>query len=165
MLKEITATGFKGASQGGLAAGFGKDLKTSGFAPKGYKLPGGQNESLKYLGLEEHESEKIRDVVESNLFKCDAVLFFCTNQLSEMEQNILEMVDILNIPLLKVLITKPLDKRVVTNFIIHNKVKILHISGKTDRHDDKSVYTFVRTYLTNIIEELELDYSFGNSIY
>ena len=165
MLKEITATGFKGASQGGLAAGFSRDITTSGFAPKGYRIPGGENPGLRYLGLEEHESDKIGTVVESNLFKADAVLFFCSGIESEMEKKILEMVDILNIPILKVNITKPLDKRIVVNFIVHNKVKILHITGKTDTHSNKTVYSFVRNYVITIIDELRLDYSFRNSIY
>ena len=165
MLKEITATGFKGASQGGLAAGFCMDIKTGGYAPNGYKLPGGDRPDLEFLGLVEHESDKLSEVVEYNLLRCDAVLFFCTDKKTKLEENILEMIDNLGLPLLEINITKPLDKRIVTNFIMNNKIDILHITGKSDRHDNKSVYKFVREYMTSIIKELQIEYSFGHGIY
>jgi hypothetical protein len=89
---EIISGGEYGVDQAALAAAWSRECPLKGFVRKGFITAQGPCEKLKFLGVQEIESDRLRDCAQKCIDECNGVILLHSGELGAIEENIKNLV-------------------------------------------------------------------------
>ena len=163
MKLEIINSAEYGVEQAALGAALLFNCPTNGFIRKGYLTMQGPCEKVKYLGVKELETDRIRDCVQSCIDECNGVLLFKSGDYSSLEQNIVSLVGESK-PMMEIDFLNPVNVRRVTTWALAEGITKLYVTGRNDSKGLNIFYNktleFMKKFIKDLTEEfdrIELD--------
>lgn len=150
---EIISCGEYGSEQGCLAAAFAKETKAYGYIRKGWLTNLGPCEKVKWLGVQELETDRIRDCAQRCIDECDGILILKSGELSKIEENIIS----LNAEARPVYVydyQKPDDPRCITTWMLTNSVTKLYVTGRNDQAGLDIFFKKSYALITHVISDI-----------
>jgi hypothetical protein len=152
MLKKVISGGQTGADQAGLYVAGDRGIKIGGWAPKGFMTSVGPNLLLKFLGLKEHKGG-YRDRTRENVRDSDGTIRLAVSFTSPGEKCTLNAIKEYGKPHIDVDLLNPIQPKVVAQWIIANKIKVLNVAGNTE--GEYPIFDLTKKYLTKVFDILE----------
>lgn len=138
MIRFIISGGQTGADRGGLEAGKILNLKTGGFAPKGWRTENGSDPTLAEFGLVETESSDYPPRTAMNVKTSDGTVLF-GNERSPGSRLTIALAEKQHKPLIHIKVYKPMiwtNRRLeierFRKWVVDNNITILNVAGNRE---------------------------------
>lgn len=145
---KIINSGQPGIEVSALVVAWLNNIKTSGYIPENYKTVHGNNEKLKTFGLIQEKDSDFKLCMEKNINMADATICMVqdVSKLGKAESFVINNCSKGIKPFLTLEMNNLLDPVVILDFIKNNNIKTLHITGKFDKKNDKTIYKKMLDY-------------------
>ena len=150
---EIISGGEFGVEQASLAAAWSRECPSKGFVRKGFITAQGPCEKLKFLGVQEIESDRLRDCAQRCIDECNGVILLHSGELSAIEENIKNLVGESR-PCFEYNFLNPVDPRSVTVWLLAEGVTKLYVTGRTDSKGLDIFYKKTLAFMNHIIKDI-----------
>lgn len=153
---EIISGGEYGVEQGALAAAWSLDTPTKGYIRKGYLTSQGPCEKVKWLGVTELDSDRLRDCAQKCIDECNGVLILRSGECSKIEDNIKQLVGDKR-PLMEFDFLNPTNLRLVTTWLIAEGITKLYVTGRNDSSSLNIFYNKTLQLMNHVIKDMNSD--------
>ena len=150
---EIISGGEYGTEQAAIAAAWSRECPSKGYVRKGFITSQGPCEKLKFLGIQEIESDRLRDCAQRCIEECNGVLLFRSGELSTIEENIKGLVGESR-PYMEVDFLNPCDPRSVTVWLLTEGITKLYVTGKSDPKGLDIFYKKTLAFMNHVIKDI-----------
>lgn len=155
---EIVSGGEYGVEQAALAAAWSRECPSKGYVRKGFITSQGVCEKLKFLGVQEIESDRLRDVAQRCIEECNGVLLFRSGDLTSIEENIKGLVGE-SLPYMEVDFLNLCDPRSVTIWLLSEGITKLYVTGKYDAKGLDIFYKKTLAYMNHVINDINSEFA------
>ncbi len=153
-ISKIISGGQTGSDEAGLHVAQRFNVRTGGFAPKGFRTSKGSNQDLKDLfALEETESRSYFKRTYLNVKHSDGTIRLATNFLSSGEILTKAYCEKENKPYFDVNLKDPIPVKYTIGWLTEHKIEVLNVAGNRDINDD-SHFLKAAEYLDELLYEL-----------
>jgi hypothetical protein len=155
---EIISGGEYGVEQAALAAAWSRECPSKGFVRKGFITSQGPCEKLKFLGVQEIESDKLRDCAQRCIDECNGVILLHSGELGAIEENIKNLVGESR-PCFEYDFLNPVDPRSITVWLLTEGVTKLYVTGKSDPSGLDIFYKKTLTLMNHVIKDINDEFA------
>lgn len=150
---EIISGGEYGVEQASLAAAWSRDCPLKGFVRKGFITSQGPCEKLKFLGVKEIESDRLRDCAQRCIDECNGVLLLRSGELGVIEENIKGLIGESK-PYFEYDFLNPVDLRTITLWLLTEGITKLYVTGKSDPNGLDIFYKKTLALMNHVIKDV-----------
>lgn len=155
---EIISGGEHGVEQAALAAAWSLECPLKGYIRRGFITSQGPCEKLKFLGVQEIESDRLRDCAQRCIDECNGVLLFHSGELSSIEENIKNLVGESR-PYMEMNFLNPCNPRSVAVWLLSEGITQLYVTGRSDSTGLDIFYKKALAYMNRVINDINHEFS------
>lgn len=155
---EIISCGEHGVEQAALASALVCETPHYGYIRKGYITSQGPCDKVKWLGVTELDTDRIRDCAQRCIDECNGILIFKSGDLTKIEENIIGLVAEAK-PIYILDFQKPDDPRCVTSWALTEGVSKLYVTGRADSAGLDVFFKKTYTFMGHLIKDLNGEYA------
>lgn len=153
---EILSGGEYGVEQAALAAAWSLECPTKGYIRKGYITSQGPCEKVKWLGITELDTDRLRDCAQRCIDECNGVLILRSGECSKIEDNIKSLIGDSR-PIMEFDFLKPADPRAITVWLLTEGITKLYITGRNDTTGLDIFYKKTLPLVTHFIKDINAE--------
>lgn len=157
MIELVISGGQTGADQAGLEAAYQHGIKTSGWAPLGYKTANGPDEPLlkDRYGLGEHGKPGYKPRTYGNVKYGEGTIRCCVDFYSPGEICTMNAIKHYNKPHFDIYLLSPpsIDRFII--WLLRYHITILNVAGNTQGTRDIDIYSLTFDYITKTLRTLK----------
>lgn len=155
---EIISGGEYGVEQAAIAAAWSRECPIKGYVRKGFITSQGQCEKLRFLGVKELNTERIRDCAQRCIDECNGVLLFRSGELSTIEENIKNLIGESR-PYMEYDFLNPISIRPITVWLLSEGITSLYVTGRTDSKGLNIFYKKTLDVMNRLIKDVNEEFS------